>query len=88
MTARVWLPMVETFDVPLAQVRVAFPLRGRLVTSGIGVEDFEGRTAYFWTRRGQAILDRLAARRVTIDPAARRPREVWRAYFRRPQKRS
>jgi len=66
------------FQVPLVAIEVAYPVGGRLASTGVGVSTVEGQTAYFWTRRDvDAVLSVLAGRGVRVDPQVRRPGAVW-----------
>lgn len=67
---------------PLADVAVAYPLRGRLAWRGLGLDLADGRTAYFWTFRDRdRALAALRERGVEVDPSPRSPaiaRKPWR----------
>ena len=68
------------FRVRLDQVRSAFPLRGRVMISGVGFTMTDGHTGYFWTWSGaEEVLAALRERGVTIDPQPRSARALWRA---------
>jgi hypothetical protein len=68
------------FRVRLDQVRSAFRLRGRVMTSGVGFTMTDGHTGYFWTwSRAEEVLAAFRARGVTIDPQPRGARALWRA---------
>jgi hypothetical protein len=67
------------FRVRLDQVRSAFRLRGRVMTSGVGFTMTDGHTGYFWTwSRAEEVLAAFRARGVTIDPQPRGARALWR----------
>ena len=70
--------MTGPFHVPLAAIKAAYPVRGMLGSSGVGVSTVEGQTAYFWTRRDiDAVLSVLADRGVHVDPQLRRAIASW-----------
>lgn len=74
-----WHP--GAYRVAVADVLVAYPLRGRFLTAGVGIDTRAGGTASFWriTGRGE-VLEALAAAGVPVDA---RPRSAWAAMRRR-----
>lgn len=70
---------VTEFRVRLDQVRSAFRLRGRFMTSGVGFTMTDGQTGYFWTlSQADEVLAALRERGVTIDPQPRGANALWR----------
>lgn len=66
-------PMFTDFEVPLREIAAAFPLRGTLMTSGVGIELSDGLLAYFWTLSNQGpVLAALHQHGVRIDQTPRR----------------
>jgi len=66
------------FVAVLSDISFAFPLSGHPFTSGIGLDLFDGRIAYFWTRRHrQAALDSLGQRGVILDSTPRDASAAW-----------
>lgn len=74
---RVGSSLLASFEVPIDQVTAAFPLRGRILTAGIGLTTRNEATAYFWTWRGPLVLDALRAQGVNVETARRRPAKMW-----------
>jgi hypothetical protein len=68
---------IGAFEVPLESIRAAFPMRGRVVTVGIGLEADDGRTAWFWTYQGPALLAQLREHGVPVETETRRAAGVW-----------
>jgi hypothetical protein len=65
---------MPAFEVAPGDIAVSFPLRGKVMTAGIGIELSDGRVAYFWTFQDQReILDLLAQLGVSVDYEPRRP---------------
>jgi len=75
---RVARKLLAEFIVPVDQVSAAFPLRGRVLTAGIGLTTSDGATAYFWTWHGSKVLDALRASGVSVESVRRRATKVWR----------
>jgi hypothetical protein len=70
--------MLTDFEVDLRQVSVAFPLRGDILTCGVGLTLADGITVYFWTLTlEQVILAELASRGVPVDPQPRSASDIW-----------
>jgi hypothetical protein len=61
-------------------IKVAYPLRGRVLASGVGFNLRDGRSAYFYTSRkgGAKVLSTLRRRGVIIDE---KPRSLYRQMF-------
>jgi hypothetical protein len=59
----------QPLTVPLPQITVAFPVRGWLSSSGVGLSFGDGE-AYFWTlAQREQVLHELGRRGVPIDPS-------------------
>ena len=59
-------------------IKVAYKLKGRMMTPGVGLDLTEGRTLYFWTWANKdGVLDALRRQGVAIDPAVRRASAIW-----------
>jgi hypothetical protein len=69
--------MLASFDVAVGEITAAFPLRGRVLTAGVGLTTHPDQTAYFWTWRGGRVLDALRAEGVNVEAERRRPAKMW-----------
>jgi hypothetical protein len=59
-------------------IKVAYKLKGRMMTPGVGLDLTDGRTLYFWTWANKdRVLDALSRQGVRIDPLARRASAIW-----------
>jgi hypothetical protein len=60
------------FAVRPSDIASAYPLRGRIFGSGVGLDLIDGRFAYFYSvRHGSQVLRALASRGVSIDEEPR-----------------
>jgi hypothetical protein len=69
-------------SVAPSDIKVAYRMRGQLLTPGVGLDLTDGRVLYFWTwANKREVLDALRGRGVRVDPLARRPSAIfpWRA---------
>jgi hypothetical protein len=71
------------FAVPVSEIEQAFPLRGRVLTPGVGLSLTDGEEAYFWTFDGDRVLAALAGVGVPMGPEPRRASHRWRLWRRR-----
>lgn len=65
-------------SVATTAIRVAYKLKGRMMTPGAGLDLTDGRTLYFWTWANKdRVLEALSRQGVRIDPLARRASAIW-----------
>lgn len=80
LRGRGWLGRLRPLSVGFAldEISMAYPLRGRLVAPGVGMDLTDGRTVYFWSwRAGGRVLEALGRLGVDVAAKPRRAGEVW-----------
>jgi hypothetical protein len=70
---------VGELTVEYGDIKVAYPLKGRVLAPGVGLDLRDGRSAYFYTwRNGSTVLRTLVSRGVRIED---KPRSFYRQIF-------
>ena len=69
--------ILTDFAVPLSGIARAYPLRGRVMTAGVGLSLTDGQVAYFWTFDRAQVLAALASVGVPVESEPQRASRVW-----------
>ena len=67
----------ESLSTTAEELQRVYPVR-RFLVSGVGFTDLHGRDFYFWTRKGQEILDSLRGAGYPVSEVVAKPSKVWR----------
>lgn len=54
-----------------------YPIRGRVMSKGVGLRTIEGNDFYFWTRSPSNVLALLRQRGYPVTDVAEKARKVW-----------